>query len=91
MKEKKRDDVVQECAGAVIGCWNHYSNTKLTDTDKGHIELSDGLIFFDSDATVDIGYKVVIGSVSYRVIKCDPFTKHGVLHHYEAFVKQIGL
>ena len=70
-----------------------YFERKITEVNngKGQIELSDGLIVFDSDATVDYGYKVVIGGVSYRVIKCDPFTLHGTLHHYEAFVKQLGL
>jgi hypothetical protein len=60
------------------------------DTGGGQTELSDGLMVFGPDATVSVGYKVLIGSVSYRMIKCDPCTYRGSIHHYEAFVKQLG-
>jgi hypothetical protein len=36
--DRTREQVIQECASATIGCWQYYAHVNLTDEQKTKIE-----------------------------------------------------
>lgn len=40
VKERKREDVVRECAQVALACWNHYSDTPLAPQQMKRLEAA---------------------------------------------------